>query len=199
MNAYPPTEKKIVWKMVEETGEITLYERWVKVNEDLEVRERKGIFTVDCPAETAVQFISNADLASTWMKGVTDSYVISKTSDSDWYAYTFYNIPWPFDNRDLVSRYTVTSDESSGSTVIWMQSVDGILAEKDDVQRIVNFYGSWEITRLGANKAKVVFTARTDTPPAYPRWIQDPVVKKAFIGNLEKLRELLNTQLVQGD
>ncbi len=193
----PPTEKKIDWKMIEETGNVTIYERWVQVEEDLVVRERKGVFIVGCPSEEVARIITDAKMATTWMKGVTDSYVISRNSESEWYAYTFYQIPWPFNDRDLVTRYRVTEVRDEGM-IIRMESAEGIIEKKEDVERIEKFYGSWEITRLGPDRSRVTFIARTDTPPEYPRWLQDPIVKKAFIGNLEKLRELLNGQIAAG-
>lgn len=195
MNEYPSENEARPWKLVEETGKITLYERWVEVNEDLEVRERKGIFTVNCPAEEAIKFICNADMAPSWMKGVSESYVIETLSETAWYTYTLYHIPWPFDNRDLVTQYRVVKD-GKGSTFIYLDSKEGVMPENEKVERLKTFHACWEVEEISPASTRITFTARTDEGPAFPRWIQDPIVKKAFISNLENLKELLNTQLV---
>jgi len=183
------------WKIVEQSEGITLYERWVTVNEDLEVRERKGVFTVHATVEQAVDLICNAELAPSWMSGVSDSYVIRQESETDWYAYTFYSIPWPFDDRDLVSHNTLMRDDSRGSAIIYMQSEEGIIQEEEDVQRLRNYTASWEVTPVGDNLTRITFLARSDEPPAFPRWIMDPIVKNAFIQNLENLKSMLDAQL----
>lgn len=193
--ACPPEGGSAAWKIVEQSEGITLYERWVKVSHDLEVRERKGIFTVHATVDQAVDLICDAGLASTWMKGVSDSYIIRGDSGSDWYAYTFYSIPWPFDDRDLVSHNTVKRDDPGGSVIIYMQSEEGIMPEVDDVQRLRNYTARWEVTPVGPNLTRITFLARSDEPPAFPRWIMDPIVKNAFLENLENLKSLLDAQL----
>ena len=80
--------------------------------------------------------------------------------------------------------------------IVDMDSEEGIIPEKEGVQRIKTFHGSWELDQINDQQTRVIFVARTDEGPAFPRWIQDPVVRKAFMSNLRKLQQILNEQLV---
>jgi hypothetical protein len=176
------------WKTVSNSNGILVSERWVEENNHT-FRERKGEMLLSCSAAEAVRLISDVKSTSQWMKGVSDCSLIKRGLPNEWYTYTLYSIPYPFNDRDLVSHFRVST--SGNRYTISIESAGTMVPVKSGINRLNSYKASWEITDLSHSETKVVFTAMSDTPPMFPRWIQDPILLKVFVGNLANLKELL--------
>lgn len=180
------------WEKVGDKSEVQTYIRWVKVNGEKTSRERKGEFIVRCPVQDVLDVLTNAELTQKWMSGVKESYCISHVNKLRWYTYTLFSIPWPFENRDMISLNTLDYNLSEGSARIAIISKGNQIPEKKGICRMSDYTATWQLTRLGEGKTKVTFTALSTTPPVLPRFIQDPVLEKVFHNNLIQLKELLS-------
>lgn len=176
------------WKTVSNADGILVSERWIEENNHT-FREKKGEMELSCSAIEAVRLISDVKSTSQWMKGVRSCDLIKRGSANEWFTYTLYSIPYPFDDRDLVSHFRVNT--SGNRYIISIESEATMIPVKDGITRLNSYSATWEITDLGHSTTKVVFTARSDTPPMFPRWIQDPILLKVFTGNLSNLKKLL--------
>ncbi len=179
------------WICVKEDKGIALHERWVKVNDSLNVRERRGVFVVDCYLEEVIIFLKDYKTIDTWMKGVKQVRLLSE--DDDNLIYLIIGLPWPFTKRDLVARYSVLKQGDS-TCVVQVQSESGGLKETEKMIRINNYRATWTLTRFDSNKTKVEFNVFSNEPPVFPRWMQDPVIKKVFFNNLMRLKCQLNNE-----
>lgn len=178
------------WKEVDSQSGITIYERWVKVNDDLTVRERKGEMTLNCTMSSVISILSDPSRAPLWMENVTDAYLVSRKSNSEWAYYTYFSMPWPLDNRDMVSLATLNYTDPTSAT-IEMTSLDNALPEKDHVVRLMDFKATWKITDLGNGSVFVSLSAISYRSPEFPRFIMDPVVRGVFMRNLIKFKVLV--------
>ena len=127
------------------------------------------------------------------MSGIKENYCLKQISISEWYTYTLFDIPWPFEQRDLISNYRVNSSEEGKKTTILISSREHYLPEKQSIKRLTNYTGTWTITRITDEKVFVSFSAMSNMPPMFPRFIQDPVLIQMFHNNLVKLKKLLDT------
>ncbi len=177
------------WICVKEDKDIALYEKWVKVNDSLNVRERRSVFVVDCNLEEVMIFLKDYTTIDTWMKVVKQARLVSE--DDDNLIYLIIGLPWPFAKRDLVARYSVLKVGNS-SCVVQVQSER--LKETEKMIRINNYRATWTLTRFYSNKTKVEFNVFSNEPPIFPRWMQDLVIKKVFFNNLIRLKCLLNNE-----
>ena len=72
-----------------------------------------------------------------------------------------------------------------------MKSVYGLKEMEKNKVRINDYRASWLITRTKNNTIKIVFTVFCSEPPMFPQWVQEPVLKKIFFGNLMRLKQRL--------
>jgi len=72
------------WKEVESKSGITIYERWVKINSNLTVKERKGEMTIKGSVNSVVDLLSDPSKAKLWMENVSEAYLVKKESDREW-------------------------------------------------------------------------------------------------------------------
>jgi len=177
------------WVCVKNEKGISLHERWVKVNDSLKVRERKGEFYVVAELDEVVSFLRSHETIKLWMKGV-DKVELLEVGRND-VVYLNMGLPWPFSDRDLVAQY---SYKQIDEVTRWVEvkSVHGLKEMEKNKVRINDYRASWLITRTKNNTIKIVFTVFCSEPPMFPQWVQEPVLKKIFFGNLMRLKQRLN-------
>jgi len=176
------------WEMVKNSQGVQTFVRWVANTEGVKRRERMGEMIVDCPVEVVISVITDAKSSSSWMSSVKESHDLKRVNTFEWYTYTLFNIPWPFENRDLVSNNTMKTNTGNDSTNINIISREDYIPIKSGVTRLTDYTATWGIVRIGKEKVRITFTAITNTPPMFPRWIQDPVLENMFHNNLVNLK-----------
>ena len=95
------------WEEVRNNNGVITYVRWLHHDDGTKTRERKGDMLVDCSLKKTVEVLTDPAETKKWMSGVSENYLLSKSNPSEWYTYTLYSIPWPFNNRDLVSSFAL--------------------------------------------------------------------------------------------
>lgn len=176
------------WNCTKNRNGIALYEKWVKVNDSLTVKERKGELTVTGNYHNVVQYLSQTTTMKDWMSNVDAAKNITVSNDT--LMYILFNLPWPFSNRDLIA-HCQTTYLNEYQAIIKLESHPNALKKSDEAVRINSYRASWEITQLANGQIKVVLQTFSDEPPLCPHWIQDPIVEEIFYSNLLKLKSKL--------
>jgi hypothetical protein len=127
------------------------------------------------------------------MSGIEESRTLERPAKNEWYTYTVFSIPWPFNKRDLVSLNRIMEDPFKGISSIDVMCRDKYVPVKPDIVRLTDYRAQWKISKLTDSKIHITFTAESSTPPAFPRYIQDPVIEKIFHNNLVRLKKLLES------
>ncbi|WP_430934071.1 hypothetical protein [Saccharicrinis sp. 156] len=176
------------WVCVKDMDGIKLLERWVRVNDTLKVRERKGEMIVECSMQEAVSYLADYSTVKQWMKGLKS---IELQDEDRKLIYMVIKLPWPFIDRDLFARYSLYKLDKENS-VVKVESERNVQAPNSRLVRISNYRASWNVQRISSNRTKVVFTTFSSEPPIFPQWIQEPVLKRIFYGNLKRLKDQLS-------
>lgn len=184
--------EKSEWNHVKCYKGVNLYERLITANE-LQVSERKGELVVDCDFNTVTKFFSVPENMKFWMKGVKKAYCLRTDSINKWTVHTTYRLPWPFANKDMVSAYEF-KQYGTNKCVIQIISIDDMMEESSNMERITNFRANCMVTKIDDQKTKIVFSVICATPPIMPRWIQDPIVKRIFLKNMILMKKQLLRQ-----
>jgi hypothetical protein len=184
-----PSESE--WELCYESDQIYIYERWIPVNAERNTKERKGEMYVNCSLDKALKMINDYDNVQVWNKNVKENKLLKKNSASSWITYTLFDLPWPFQNRDVVSEYNVQSVTPGWCVIVKIISNDNMVKQKEGIARITKYKASWTIKKITNQKCWVCFSASCDNPPAVSRKIQDPILRKSFHKNLLNLRKVL--------
>ena len=194
-NIKPPLSDENInygqWETTKNSEGVQTYVRWIEIAEGIRTRERKGEMVIDCTVEDATSIITNARSTEHWMKNVKESFDIKRINSFEWYTYTLFNIPWPFENRDLVSSNIIKTNIEKDSANINIISREDYIPSKSGIKRLTDYTANWGIVRISEEKVRVTFTAITNTPPMFPRWIQDPVLEHIFHNNLVNLKTFI--------
>lgn len=179
------------WRMERDADGVKTYVRWIEPEGSEKVRERKSIMAVNCSVEDIVWLLSDMESTDLWMGGIRECYCLKKVSNSEWYAYTLFNIPWPFEKRDLVSNFNVKRSGENNSVTIHISSRDRYIPLKSDITRLADYTAVWTIAGAGKDRVWVSFSAVSNDPPMFPRTLQDPILLRMFHNNLVNLKKLL--------
>jgi len=182
------------WKLVSQSDGVSSYERWIVVSDKLSVRERMSEFFVRNEPKEIVQLITKPELVQQWMKNIKQNTVYKKINENEFYQYTVFELPWPFDNRDLVAHYYITANMNNEFIKVNIESKENLLQKVEGISRIEKYKAEWTVKKY-ENVTKVVFNAITYTPPTIPRYIQDPILERTFHQNMLNLKsrlEMLN-------
>lgn len=179
------------WEELTNEHGVKTYIRWLCKNDVKLVRERKGEFSADCTVDKAVSILTDASATKKWMAGVSENYKISQISPSVWSTYTLFDVPWPFNERVLISVYELKQINQSKFVTISINSEDSMINKKPDVEYLTNYSSKWTIKELTSGKVYINFSAVSNNPPMFPKYIQDPVIERIFHNNLVRLKKLL--------
>lgn len=179
------------WKLITESAGIKMYERWVKLDKDVKVRERSGKMTLHSTVEEVVKLISDASKAHLWMSNVEDVKILKSVSSTEWYQRTVLDAPWPFSKQDMVSRYIVERDSKNDKVIIKILRETKLFPKQKGVDRLDSFNAEWIVENVKESKVKITFTTKSTKPPKYPAWAQDPVVRNMFFSNLKNFKKVI--------
>jgi hypothetical protein len=181
------------WELDRNSNGVKSYVRWIQTDSSEKVRERMGVMQMNCSMDEAMKFLSDTKNAELWMAGIKENYRLKQINQSEWYAYTLFNIPWPFEKRDLVSIYHLESSDGNKKSTIHIISRENFIPEKAHITRLTDYTASWTIVGIDENKVSVSFSAIANTPPMFPRYIQDPILSRMFHNNLVNLKKMLDS------
>lgn len=179
------------WKVAGTADGVRSWVRWIHFSDGTKTRERKGEFTFEGSLKEAMDILTDAESTKKWASGVEENYRIKGSNRNEMVIYTLYDIPWPFHKRDLVSVYALKVNSDNLSAVITIKSQPENVPLKPGIERLVDYSARWTVKENGAGTFQITFSAMSDTPPLFPRYIQDPVIERMFHNNLVTLKEIL--------
>ena len=133
------------------------------------VKEYRGVVEVKATPSYCVAQIKDLKKYSKFMYKTTHSEMVKVVSDNEWIMYCIVDFPWPYNDRDLVMKYTVYP---MGKEVykVKFYSLDGMVPKKDGYERMHNLSGSWTFEPVvnGITRATHESKASTD---GFPSWL----------------------------
>lgn len=146
------------WKLIKNSQEIQVY---VRTNDSTKFKEYKATMVVKAPIEKVYQLIMNAEKLKKWNYQTSESYLVKKVSDTEQIIYMENDMPWPVQNRDVVTRMTV-QHPTSNVLKINLNPSPGVVPEKDRIIRIKNFSGYWYLEQ--SSKGTIVIQQMQGDP-----------------------------------
>lgn len=176
------------WKTAKQTDGIHIAYRFIQVGDSLKTRQMGIWFESEASPQQILAMFNNEDKLSQWTKGVKQCNIINQQADS-WTTYKLYDIPWPFEQKDLVTHYQV--DQDGDKLILRLRSTPDAMAYTQGVSRMQNYEAKWILKPLENGHTHVSFYSIAFSKPIMPRFIQDPVVQGVFIDSIQSLQALL--------
>lgn len=115
--------------------------------------------------------------------------MVKKVSDNDFYTYMIINAPLVKD-RDVVTRYTVSAPDASGTVTISVEGAPTLVPVKADFVRVPKMKGYWKFIPQAGGKVQVIHQAYSSPGGSIPDALANSASVDAPFDMLSKLKLL---------
>lgn len=134
-----------------------------------------------------VTFLMDVSAQHDWVYNNKSTELIKKISSSEMIFYSEVSVPWPCTNRDYISHITINQPTPQLVTIDAHSEPD-LLPEKAGKVRVRVSKAHWDVTKVGNDALKIVYTVTFDPAGAVPAWLTNMFVTKGPMETFEKLR-----------
>ena len=179
------------WYLAKKSNNISLFYRWIQLENGNQTREMKAEFEIEAGiSEILSQFLTTEKYLK-WAAGIKKCG-IEKYHDTLWYTHTIMNYPWPFKQKDLVTKHTIR--QSKNKTSIEIEAVPEFMAEIIGIERMKNYRGTWHLYQNSNGSTSVDYRMVSFEKPVFPRFVQDPVIQKITMNSFVELKQLAEAE-----
>lgn len=179
------------WQLKRDRDGIQIYTRSIDGSKYKAVRAEAF---VDAALHELVGLVMDTPACPEWVATCKDSKVVEKVSETEFYAYTLNDLPWPVRDRDVVARVTWTKGDNGGVTMS-ANLVEGMVSEKRRTVRLTYGVTSWTFVPQPDGGTRVVSEAHLDPGGAVPAWLTNMLLIDSPFDTMIGMRERVATGL----
>lgn len=174
------------WELEKDKDGVKVYNKKYKSGKMV-----KGVITMNTKLSALVALIQDWTRATEWINRAEQFKVFEKVSDKEWYVYSEISLPFPYSNRDMITKSILTQNANTKEIKINLKAYPDKLPEDDDLVRIQTAEGSWIFTPSGSGKVKVTYQMYVDPDISVPlpNFIKDPIIANGIITTLTNMEE----------
>lgn len=150
-------------------------------------KEYRAVMTVNANIDTVAKQILDINSLKKWNFKTRSSELIKKTSDTSWVFYMKHHLGWPIQDRDHVSRVTLTKKPSEQLITIF--PINNLMKEKEGIVRLKNFKGFWFLKKINEQQTYVVQQIYGNPGGSIPAFMVNMVVTKGPFESFKELRK----------
>lgn len=173
-----------VWKLQRETSTMKIYTATLPGSR---IQSVKAEIIFDTSLDRAVQEIMNVSAYTEWVHSCGASILFNKQNDSTLVYRHVTKLPWPFENRDQVSRFSLRQ-KADGTVSISSKLLTDFPTYPDCI-RIQQSKAEWVLTPLAATKVKAVYELSFDPGGQIPSWMVNAFIDKGPFESFIKLQK----------
>lgn len=175
------------WKLEKEKDGIAVFTREVG---GMKIKEFKATTVINSEIEFLVTMVFDVEEYDKWIDNIKSAEVVKKISEDELYIYSEVKVPWPFDDRDIVTYDKVNRDISSGVVTITITGVEGFVPEKKGVVRMPESGGFWQFTPQKDGKIAIVYQYLADPGGGIPDWLVNMFLVDGPFKTLENMKRI---------
>lgn len=161
------TSTKPVWNLAKNEDGIKIYTR---AYEGSPLKEFKAMMVLNGSVKKIEGVLDDVEAYSDWQENVTTSKILKKLNDTAMYVYYTADLPWPIDDRDIVS-YSLKKRINKNHIYYDIRGADDFIPENSDFIRIRKTVGSWDVKLLEDGKVNVEYKFFGDSGGNLPAWL----------------------------
>jgi hypothetical protein len=156
------------WVLRKNKNGIAIYTRY---EEGFSIKELKLVDTVQSSLSGVVGQLLDTKNYTAWVYHCSESKTLKLINDQEEYDYEVISVPWPFNNRDLISDSKISQDSLTKTVTINTVAAPTYIPEVEGVVRIKQFNSVYILTKLAAGKIRIDYTVYTDPGGNIPVWL----------------------------
>jgi hypothetical protein len=174
------------WNFINEKDGIKIYTR---VEDGKSLKSYRGVTDINAPAEKIFGLMGDIKNTDWWDKNITQIKVLLYEKYKRAQYYLVYNSPWPVTDRDLCVDVTIKTDPVTGEHKINAIALNGVIPERKNMVRIIDYQQTWTIIPADKEMTHVVLEGFIDPAGIIPNWISNKLIIESPINAIRCLRE----------
>ena len=183
----PLAGQELEWQLAKDKDGISVYTRQA---EGSKLKEFKALATINAPIEKLVAMIYNTAGYKDWMTDLKSVIQLEGSNKNELITYTEVEIPWPAENRDIITLYQFKNETGNDNVRIDLTSIAGDIPEKDGLIRMTNANGFWEFTSQGNDKTYVHYQFLADPGGNIPTWLINMFIVEGPFETLNNMKNI---------
>jgi hypothetical protein len=118
--------------------------------------EVKGEVVLNATPEQLVTLFQNAKGYRAWLDGCIESKLLARKGLFEHAFYTRTDLPWPFNDREIVSSVSFQRNPETGTIIANLQEIDFQVPQSENVVRVETFRSRWIIQPLSQDSSRLV-------------------------------------------
>jgi hypothetical protein len=106
-----------------------------------------------------------------WVYKTSVSHLLKEVSATEVYFYTVTEVPWPFEDRDMVVHMTIKQNTANKALTILAKNIDGFLPPKEKMVRLKYSSAVWTVTPISNTQYKIDYRVQIDPGDGLPIWL----------------------------
>ncbi len=174
------------WKEKLDKEDIKIYTSKVPGSKYNAVR---GVMTVKANVTSLVALVQDTSSCTEWAEFCKESRIHKKISDTEYYIYTYNDIPFPVTDRDAVTKVVWKQDPDTLRVSMQSTPTKGLI-EKTKAVRIEEANSQWHFTPLKDGNTLVESFAHINPNGPTPAWLTNMLLVKAPFKTMKNMREI---------
>lgn len=175
------------WDLKKEEDNIKVFIRNYK---NTNLLEFKAETEIAAGLSSLISVVRNIDEANLLFEASKQAELIEKIDEKEWIVWSYIDVPFPFDDRDMVARMKLTQDIASKIVTIDISGEPDYIPERSKKVRIPLVDGSITYIPIDKNTTKVIYQNVTDPGGLMPAWLINMGVIKAPFETLQNYKRL---------
>lgn len=156
------------WQLVKSADGIKVFSR---ENSKTKLDEVLVTAEANASASSLVSVVRDASNHHNWIYLCKLGKVIRLINPKEWVYYSEAHAPWPFENRDVVTKVNLVRDSATGTVFINSHTFHDSIPVKPDYVRIHYAWSQWAFTQEKNGITKIRLKLSVDLGGNVPKWL----------------------------
>ena len=146
---------------------------------------------VDASLTELTALILDTEACPKWADLCKEARVHQQLSPTEFYVYTYNNVPWPVSDRDALAHVRWAQDPQTFAVTMTAQATEGILEKTKGAVRLVNANTGWAFTPVAEGKVEVTMSAHVDPAGPTPAWLTNMLLVDSPFKTMKSMRKVI--------
>lgn len=187
----PPESASSPWKKVKENNGIIVY---TKNSDSTNLKVVKITTRVQATLSSLVELVKDADNQKNWAYLSKNNKILKVYSPTHWIFYGQTNVPWPIEDRDVVTDVVLKQDSITKAVSITSHSIKGYYPVQKDFVRIPFVRTQWCFIPQSDGSIQLTLTVVVDVGGHIPLWLMRLTAVKGPYSTIKNFLEQLKKE-----
>jgi hypothetical protein len=152
----------------------------------------KSVMLVSGTASSLVSLVQDTSTCSQWVDLCTEARIHSRISETDYYVYSYNDIPFPASDRDVIAR-TVWTQNPDSLKITMSTYPEPDLIPRTNAVRIQEAFSQWHFTARDDGKTLVENFGHINPNGPAPAWLTNHLLVSSPFKTLKAMRTMIES------